>query len=121
MAVTKEIEQVQNRRIVPKCSIWDENGKVILALEIPGVGKDDVSISVENDELKIVGRRYRPARESTYVLRERSPHDYFSSFTLDNTVDRDRIEAETGQGILTVTLHLKDAVKPRQISVKEIK
>ena len=120
MAGTKEIETRQKRRVIPHCSIVAEEGKVVLTLEMPGVEKGGVSIRVENDELRILGTREVPSRESTFLLRERSVADYYSSYTLDETIDRERIEAETSQGILTINLHLKEASKPRQIAVKEV-
>jgi HSP20 family protein len=120
MTKTKEIGQKQRRRVAPYCAIHEEDGKVVLVVEMPGVGKENVSISVENDELKILGTRKNPERGSTYLLRERVDADYSSSYTLDDTIDRDRIEAVTSQGVLTVTLHLKEASKPKQITVKEI-
>ncbi len=121
MATTKELENKRRPTVLPVCSIQEEDGKVVLFLELPGVEKGDVSISVENDELKIHGKRNIPVRESKYLFRERRQADFYSSFTLDDTIDRDRIEAETSQGTLTVTLHLKESGKPKQISVREVK
>lgn len=120
MEATKEIQAQQKRRIVPACSIQEEEGKVILTLEMPGVEKDAVAINVENDELRILGRRSSPRERGRYLLRERADADYFSSYTLDETIDRSKIEAATSQGVLTITMHLTEASKPRQITVKEI-
>lgn len=121
MATTKELEQRKQPTILPLCSIRDENHKVILVLELPGVEKGDVSISVEEDELKVRGRRSAPGAQGKYILRERQLGDYFASYTLDDTIDRDRIEAESAQGVLTLTLHLKESSKPKQIAVKEVR
>ena len=40
--------------------------------------------------------------------------------TLDERVDRNKVDAKMDQGILTVTLHLKEEVKPRKIKVKTV-
>lgn len=127
MAATKEMKQrqqnepqQQRKRIMPVCSIREEEGKVILVLEMPGVAKDDVMISVENDELRILGRRELPRLHGKYLLRERRLADFYSSYTLDETIDRNKIEAETSQGVLTIAMHLTEASKPRQITVKEV-
>lgn len=121
MATMREVEQNKRRTTVPPCSIHEEEGKVVLTIEMPGVDKNDVSISVANDELKIFGRREARKSEATYLLRERRVADFASSYTLDDTIDRERIEAESSRGVLTVTLHLKEANKPRQITVREVK
>jgi HSP20 family protein len=120
MEATKQIGQEQKRRLMPACSIQEEDGKVVLTLEMPGVEKDDVTINVENDELRILGKRRAPSRQSKYLLRERTVADYFSSYTLNETIDRNKIEAATSQGVFTITMHLTEASKPRQITVKEI-
>lgn len=121
MATTKELEQKKRATVLPVCSIREEDHKVILIMELPGVEKGDVSISVEDDELKVLGKRRVPDRSGSYVIRERRLGDYFASYTLDDTIDRDRIEAESSLGVLTVTLHLKEASKPKQITVKEVR
>lgn len=120
MATTKGLEDKKQTTILPVCSIREEDHKVILTLELPGVEKGDVSISVEDDELKVLGKRRIPPRRGSFVIRERRIGDFFASFTLDDTIDRDRIEAEGSQGVLTVTLHLKESSKPKQIAVKEV-
>lgn len=121
MTTTREGENKQRATVLPVCSIHEEDGKVVLFLELPGVDKEDVSISVDNDQLEIHAKRSVPEREGTYLIRERKRADFFSSFTLDDTIDRERIEAETSQGTLSVTLHLKEASKPKQITVREVK
>jgi len=119
--MAKELEQQQQRRrIVPVCSIREEEGKVVLVLEMPGVEKNGVSISVDNDELRISGKRDLGNHQGKYLIRERTLADYYSSYTLDDTIDRDRIEAETSKGVLTVTMNRTEASKPKQVSVKEV-
>jgi HSP20 family protein len=118
--MNKSVEQ-QRRRVIPASSIREEEGKVVLVLEMPGIGKGEVSIRVENDELQIFAKRDPAGHEGKYLLKERTLADYYSSYTLDETIDRDRIEAETSLGLLTITMHLTEASKPRQITVKEVR
>ncbi len=85
--------------------------------DMPGVGKDDLEIKVENNELSVIGRR-QPGPEGRYSLRERPVGDYRQTYTLDETVDHSKIDAVLEKGILSITLDLKEQVKPRTIAVR---
>jgi len=115
----KEVAEKRERTYVrPLANICEEEGKVVLRVEMPGVAKQSVELKVENNELNIIGRRQAPAAEQSYILKERRDGDFYQSYTLDNTIDQGNIEAALDKGVLTVTLHLKEEVKPRQISIK---
>lgn len=114
---TRELE-TKRRYVRPLGSISEENDVVRLRLEMPGVTKDGLSVHVEGDQLLIEGARKPSEERGSYLLRERADCDFRQNYTLDETVDRNKIEAELANGILAVTLHLKDEVKPRRIEVK---
>lgn len=97
---------------------WEKDGKVMLRLDMPGVDKNGVDIRIENDQLIIHGTRAAGEEEKNYVLRERRRGDFHQVFTLDETVDRENVEAEMENGVLTLTLNMQEAVKPRKIEVK---
>ena len=111
-------EMETRRTIRPVGNIWEEDGKVMLRLEMPGVTKQNIELRVENDQLMVRGRREIEDQEKNYVVRERVRGDFAQTYTLDDTIDRDRIDAKMERGILTVTLNLKESVKPRKIEVK---
>lgn len=102
----------------PLGNICEENGQVVLRLEMPGVSKDDVDIRIEDNHLIVLGHRQDPDTQGTYLVRERSRGDFFQRYTLDETVDQSKIDAKMNRGILTISLSLKDEVKPRKIEVK---
>ena len=119
MATGATNKELETRRVLrPVGNIWEEDGKVMLRLEMPGVTKDNIDLRIENDQLLVRGRREVHDDNQNYVIRERVRGDFAQTYTLDDTIDRERIEARMERGILTVTLHLKDAVKPRRIEVK---
>lgn len=107
----------QNRAVRPAGNICEEDGRVVLRLEMPGVTKDSISINVDNDVLSIRGTRPESDEGVKYLVRERRAGDFVQRYTLDESVDREKIEAKMDNGILTVALHLKDEVKPRKIEV----
>jgi len=105
------------RQIRPLSSMCEDNGVITLCLEMPGVPKDGIDLEVEGNELRIHGRRPAAATGSRYVVRERVDGDYREVYTIDETVDRGKIEAVMNDGVLTVTLHLREAEKPRKIQI----
>lgn len=112
-------EELTNRRTVnPLSEIREENGKIILKVEMPGVPKDDIQISIENDQLRIFGARQEEKVEGTYLLRERNCGDFEKIYTIDDSIDRDSVDAKMENGVLQVSLSLKEEVKPRKIEIK---
>jgi len=107
------------RHIRPLSSMCEDGGVITLCLEMPGVAKDGVELEVEGNELRIRGARPAPGASTRYLLRERVDGDYVEVYTLDETVDRGRIDAAMEAGVLTVTLHLREAEKPRKIQITD--
>ena len=101
----------------PVASVNETADGYTLELEMPGVSKDGLEISVENNELSIVGRRSTPAVEGTLIHRESRPHNYRRSFEIDPSIDSGKIAARISQGVVTLTLPKAEEVKPRKITV----
>jgi len=104
--------------VQPECSIAEEDGKVRLRIEMPGAARDGIEVSVEKNELSIVGKNDRKEVEGTYLLRERRRGEYRKRFIIDETIDREKIEAVMVDGVLTLTLVVKEAAKPRKVEIK---
>ena len=114
----QEQDQEKRYRLRSRCSICEDDGKILVRLEMPGVAKENLDINVDNNQLEIYGKREEPEIEGKYVIRERRYGDYYQVYTIDDTIDREKIEASLENGLLTVTLHLKEAEKPKKINVK---
>lgn len=112
-------KQVAERRTVrPLSMISEEGDAVVLRLEMPGVPKDGIDVQIDGDTLTVHGRRNPYAENVAYVIRERANADFRAAYTLDERVNRDKVEAKMENGVLTLRLHLKEEVKPRRIEVK---
>ena len=116
-AMEKRISAAEKRALVPACSITEDGGVVAVKLEMPGVAKEGLEVRIEGNSLSVEGRRDRAEAEGTFLVRERRRGDFSKSFTLDETVDREKIEAELNDGILNLRLHIKEAAKPRRIAI----
>ena len=103
--------------ITPPASVTEIADGYMLEIEMPGVKKDGLEISVENNELTIIGRRSLPAVEGTLIHRESRPENFRRAFEIDPSIDADKISAKIDQGLVTLTLPKAEHVKPRKITV----
>jgi HSP20 family protein len=115
---TRESNRGQAERfITPPASVTEIGDGYMLEIEMPGVKKDGLEISFENNELTIIGRRSLPAVEGTLIHRESRPENFRRLFELDPSIDADKISAKIDQGLVRVTLPKAEHVKLRKITV----
>ncbi|MDZ4860432.1 MAG: Hsp20/alpha crystallin family protein [Candidatus Hydrogenedentes bacterium] len=109
--------ETASRYIVPRVNVVEDVDRVLIEAELPGVDKGNLALEVKEGELTLVGKRGNGHREGHFIMRERAPADYRRVFALSNAIDPSRVEAEMKDGVLTVTLHKSELVKPRKIVV----
>jgi HSP20 family protein len=115
---TRESDRSQAEQfITPPASVTEISDGYMLGIEMPGVKKDGLEISVENNELTVIGRRSLPAVEGTPIHRESRPENFRRVFEIDPSIDADKISAKIDQGLVTLTLPKAEHVKPRKITV----
>ena len=93
--------------------------EVVLKAEVPGLKREDIDLRVENNTLTIKGerRQEKSVTKEHYHRVERCYGTFSRSFSLPSTIDSDKVRAEYRDGLLTVTLPLREEAKPRQIQV----
>lgn len=116
MSEQKELER-KRKMISARCDVFQDEGKVQLIMEMPGVGKDDLNIRVDNDMLVIQGNKKDYRSDGEFRIKEIVNGDYYNEFTLDNTIDRENIDASINNGVVTIDLKIKESEKPRIIKV----
>jgi HSP20 family protein len=102
----------------PLANIHERTEGYVLEAEMPGVNKEGLEVTVDNNELTILGHRTDEALAGEVVYRESRAWDYKRVFELDPEIDASNITAKMEQGILTLTLPKTERVKPRKISVE---
>jgi len=110
---------VREEFIAPEVNIYETKDGYVLEAEMPGVGKDGLEITLDNNEIAITGRRAAETVTGQPVFRERRLADYRRVFELDPAIDTARIEAKLEQGVLTLALPKSERVKPRKIAVSD--
>jgi HSP20 family protein len=115
---TRESDRGQVEQFINSpASVTEIADGYMLEIEMPGVKKDGLDISFENNELTIIGRRSLPAVEGTLIHRESRPENFRRVFELDPSIDADKISAKIDQGLVTLTLPKAEHVKPSKITV----
>ena len=104
---------------VPAVDVYEDEHKVTLKLEVPGVKQDDLDVQVENNTLTIRGERKfeKEEKEENFQRIERRYGSFSRSFTLPNTIDTDSVNANYENGVLKVELAKREEAKPKQIKV----
>jgi HSP20 family protein len=105
--------------VAPPVNIFETQDGYVLEAEMPGVTKDGLQITLEGNEILIVGKRKLEGVSGDVIFREREFVDYRRVFELDPAIDTTRITANMNQGVLTLTLPKSERVKPRKITVSE--
>ena len=113
----KSDQQRSEQFMTPIASVIEGGDVYMLNVEMPGVNKEGLEISVENNELTIIGRRSLAQIEGTLIHRESRPENFRRVFELDPSIDMSKISARIDQGVLNLTLPKAEQVKPRKITV----
>lgn len=104
----------------PAVDVAELEDRYEVKLELPGVAKEDVKISLQENQITIRGekKQEKEARGKNYHRVERSYGSFQRTFTLPAHVKADRVEASFKDGLLTVALPKAEESRPKQIDVK---
>ena len=99
-------ELLANGEWSPRVDISEREGSFQIKAEIPGVGKDDVKVTLENGVLTLQGERHQEHEEKGLRFHriERSYGNFIRSFTLPNNVDAQQLKAHFHDGLLEVEI-----------------
>ena len=94
--------------------IHQDGDDLILEADVPGLTKDDLEITVEDNVLTISGEYKNVAedKQEHYHIRERRYGKFSRSWTLPNTADGDKVEAALVNGVLTLKFPTREEAKP---------
>jgi HSP20 family protein len=102
----------------PALDLYQNSDNVVAVVELPGMRKEDIEISLHDGTLSIGGERKGEAGDGDNASRtERFTGKFRRSITLPTRVDASKVSAVYKDGILTVTLPKAEEAKPKQIQV----
>ncbi len=100
--------------------VWEEKDNVFVKMALPGIKKEDIKITINEDNISIKGETKEKEEEDQdkkYYYRSMES-SFEQRFNLPTKVDPDKAEAEFKDGVLQVKLPKADEVKPREIEIK---
>lgn len=112
-------QEVSNRDWSPAVDIRENEDAFLVHAELPGLSKDDVEITLENNVLKLSGERRfeKDVDEKEYHRVERAYGTFTRAFSLPSRVDSNGVKASFADGVLTITVPKVEEAKPRKISI----
>lgn len=120
----REVEKGQEatrptRAFMPNADIFETEDALTVVLEMPGVDRDNINISVENGVLTVEGTINFGKYEGLQpVYSEYNVGPFRRSFRISSRIDQDNINAELSDGVITLVLPKVEEAKPRRIEVR---
>ncbi len=111
-------ERLPVRGVHPKLSLWEQDNKLIVEVDVPGMRPGDVDVTMENGELKITGERRSFETVPEQFYNERSYGKFERVVRLSDAIDPTSIDANLRDGVLRVTLSRKPEAQPHRVSIK---
>jgi len=105
--------------LIPNVNIFETTEGYVLEAEMPGVSKGNLEVTIEGQQLTLLGRRADAVSADDVIYRESNTADFRRVFELDPAIDAPRITARIDQGVVTLHLPKAEIAKPRQISITE--
>jgi len=112
-------ESLTTTAFAPPVDVYEDEHNITLKIEVPGIEEKDIDVRIENNTLTVHGERKfeKEEKEENYRRVERQYGSFTRTFTLPQTVDSEKIEANYDKGVLKIQLAKKAEAKPKQIKV----
>ena len=129
IAIQKAVEQARDtnffeasttgRGVYPFINLFEKEGDLVLAAELPGIKKEELTLEVREDVLRLAGaRKIEYVENCSYHRLERKGLNFDRSIKLPFRIEGDEIQAEFNNGLLMVVLPRAESDKPKRIDIK---
>lgn len=104
----------------PALDVAESEDAITVAIELPGIAREDVSVSIEEGVLTVSGEKKASTerKEDSFHVVERRFGSFSRTLTLPNTISAEDSEARFEDGLLTIRLPKHERVKPRRLEIK---
>ena|ERR1700761_7332342 len=112
-------EDLTSRTWTPPVDILETDDSYRLQAELPGMGKESIQITMENNVLRLSGERRweKDTKRESFHRVERTYGSFSRSFALPHQVSPDKVEAKFDNGVLSIVVPKADTAKPRHIAI----
>lgn len=106
------------RQWAPAVDLYEDNDNLYAKVEVPGMRKEDIDVSLHDGSLTITGERKREEKREGETHRSERFYGSFSrTLTLPMRVDAGKVTAQYTDGVLTIKLPKAEEAKPKQIEI----
>jgi HSP20 family protein len=111
--------ETNGRTWVPAVDVWETDGELVYAFDLPGIPEDNVSVELDEGSLTVSAERERSdeVKEDGFHRYERRFGSFTRSVGLPQGVAEDDVSAEYRDGVLKVAVKKPEAPKPRRIEI----
>ncbi|MDJ0974182.1 MAG: Hsp20/alpha crystallin family protein [Planctomycetota bacterium] len=104
----------------PALDVSESEDAITVSIELPGLGKDAVQVSIEDGVLTVTGEKKssEDRKDDSFHIVERRYGSFSRSLTLPTTVNPDQADASFEHGVLTIRLPKHEQVKPKRLEIK---
>ena len=112
-------EALTTTSLAPPVDIYEDEHKIALKIEVPGIDEKDIDVRIEGNTLTVHGERKleKEEKEENFRRVERHYGSFTRSFTLPGSIDPGQVSADYDKGMLKISLPKKAEAKPKQIKV----
>ena len=115
-AETDTTDELERADWYPAADVLEQNDAYLIALDLPGIDRDKLDISIDDNRLTIKGERI--IRDSTQQRRECPTGRFVRTFSVPASVEQKNIRANYKDGVLEVSLPKQAEPKARRVQIK---
>jgi HSP20 family protein len=109
-------ESASPRSWSPAVDVLEDENKIVVQAELPGMKRDDINVELSGDTLTIRGERKLDNKEN-YVRIERTYGPFQRSFTIGVPIKSDELKANYKDGILEIIIPKAEEIRPKRIEI----
>jgi HSP20 family protein len=111
-------QQPLGRSSIMPMDAYRDGDRFVVRLDLPGVEPGSFDVTVDRNVLTVAAARYwRPTQDQQVIAAERPTGRFQRQVQLTDGLDSDKVEARYDAGVLTVTIPIPDAARPRRIEI----
>ncbi|MSS84096.1 Hsp20/alpha crystallin family protein [Actinomycetaceae bacterium WB03_NA08] len=101
--------------------LFRRGNEYILSADLPGIDPSSIDVDIDGQQLTIRAERFVPdSKDVKWLVRERSGGTFVRQLSVGEGIDTSSITASYDDGVLTVTMPVRESAKPRKISVARV-
>jgi len=126
---TRGIRSNESSMLLPSIDVSETDKEIEVTVDLPGLERKDVDISLENDVLTIRGEKKietkpddkadKGGKDKTYHVAERSYGVFYRVIQLPPGIDPSKVQATMSKGVLKITIPKPERSQAKKIEVKE--